>query len=237
MIGGNMDMYIFMAIGGLMSMIGAMMSSRLQKKAQIYGNIPIRSGLTGAQVAQRMLEHYGIHDVSIVQGQGFLTDHYNPLKKVVSLSPPIYGGNSILSAAVAAHEVGHAIQHDTAYPFLQMRSALVPVVQFSSRIQQYVLMGAFMAMGMGSGMSWVMLVAIGLFAVTALFSLMTLPVEFDATRRGLEWLDASGISQGEEYEGAKDALKAAAMTYVAAALSALVMVFYLILRYASKGRR
>ncbi len=235
MIGGNMDMYIFMAIGAIMSMIGALMSRRLQTKAQKYGRIPMRSGLTGAQVAQRMLEHYGIHDVTIVQGQGFLTDHYNPLKKVVSLSPHIYGQNSILSAAVAAHEVGHAVQHHTAYPFLQMRSALVPVVQFSSKIQQFVLMGAFLAIG--SGMSWVMLVAIALFAVTALFSLMTLPVEFDATKRGLAWLDASGVSQGEEYEGAKDALKAAAMTYVAAALSALVMVFYLILRYASSSRR
>ncbi len=232
-----MDMYIFMAIGGVMSMIGMMMSKRLQSKAQKYGNIPLRSGLTGKDVAQQMLEHYGIYDVSIVQGQGFLTDHYNPLKKVVSLSPVIYSGNSILSAAVAAHEVGHAVQHDTAYPFLQMRSALVPVVQFSSKIQQFVLMGAFMAIGMGSGMSWVMLVAIGLFAVTALFSLMTLPVEFDATRRGLAWLDASGVSQGEEYEGAKDALKAAAMTYVAAALSALVTVIYLIIRYASSGNR
>ncbi len=235
--GGSMDMYIFMAIGGVMSMIGAMMGQRLKAKADKYGKIPLRSGLSGKEVAQQMLDYYGIGDVSIVQGQGFLTDHYNPMKKVVSLSPQIYGGRSIFSAAVAAHEVGHAVQHDTGYAFLQMRSALVPIVQLSSKLQQFVLMGAFMALGASSDLSWVMLIAIALFSITALFSFMTLPVEFDATRRGLAWLDASGISEGEEYEGAKESLKAAAMTYVVAALSALVMVVYLIMKYAASGRR
>lgn len=222
----------YMIVGGILSVIGMFISSRLQSKAKKYGAIPIRSGYTGKEVAEMMLRHYGVDDVTIVQGQGFLTDHYHPVKKVVSLSPAIYSGNSIMAAAVAAHECGHAVQHAEAYPFLQMRSAIVPIVQFSSNIQQFVLIAAFMAIGMGYTLP--MLIAIVVFAITALFSFITLPVEFDATRRGLEWLKSSGVSQGAEYDGAKDALKWAAMTYVSAALSALVMVLYLVLQFASR---
>lgn len=227
------DYMIYIILTGIMSFIGMMISKRLQSKAQKYGQIPLKSGYTGAQIAEMMLRHYNVDGVRITQGEGFLTDHYNPRAKVVSLSPAIYGGRSVMSAAVAAHEVGHAIQHDRDYPFLQMRSALVPFVQFSARIQQFVLMFAFGALSMN--MPWVLLVAIALFGITALFSFMTLPVEFDATRRGLAWLEESGISEGAEFEGAKDALGTAAMTYVAAALSALVIVVFLIMRYA--GRR
>lgn len=229
------DYMIFMLLTGGMSMIGMLIGQRLQAKAKKYGAIPMRSGYTGAEVARMMLRHYNVDGVNITQGQGFLTDHYNPRAKVVSLSPAIYSGRSIMSAAVAAHEVGHAIQHDRDYPFLQMRSALVPFVQFSSKIQQYVLMAALGGFGMGMP-PVVLLIAIALFGVTALFSFMTLPVEFDATRRGLEWLEESGISEGAEQEGAKDALKAAAMTYVAAALSALVMVIFLVLKYGGRRR-
>ncbi len=233
---GNMDWYIFMAIGGVMSLIGMMVGARLQAKAKKYSAIGIRSGITGAEVAARMLKHYGVSGVQILQGEGFLTDHYHPVRKTVVLSPAIYGGRSILSAAVAAHEVGHAVQHAFGYAPVHVRSALVPIVQFSAKIQQYVLLGAFMLFASSPNYSWVMLVAIALFAVTALFSIITLPVEFDATRRGLKYLEESGLTQGEEHEGAKDALWWAAMTYVVAALSALVMVLYLILRYRSGNR-
>lgn len=227
------DYMIYMILTGVMSFIGMLVSQRLQAKAKKYGQIPIKSGYTGAQVAEMMLKHYNVDGVRITQGQGFLTDHYNPRAKVVSLSPAIYGGRTIMAAAVAAHEVGHAIQHDRDYPFLQMRSALVPFVQFSSKVQPFVLMFALGAVSIE--MPIVLLVAIALFGITALFSFMTLPVEFDATRRGLAWLEESGISEGAEYEGAKDALGTAAMTYVAAALSALVMVVFLIMKYS--GRR
>lgn len=227
---------IYMVLTGIMTLIGMVISGRLKAKANKYGRIPLRSGLTGAEVAAQMLRHYNVHDVQITRGQGFLTDHYNPKAKVVSLSPAIHDGRSIMSAAVAAHEVGHAIQHDTDYPYLQMRSAIVPIVQFSSRIQQWVLMFALGGIGMGAANNTILLVAIALFGVTALFSLITLPVEFDATKRGLNWLKASGISQGEEFKGAKDALNAAAMTYVAAALSALAMVVFLVLRFMGSNR-
>ncbi|MGK0390729.1 MAG: Zn-dependent membrane protease YugP, partial [Maribacter sp.] len=189
------DYIIFMLLTGGMSMIGMLIGQRLQAKAKKYGAIPMKSGYTGAEVAKMMLRHYNVADVNITQGKGFLTDHYNPRAKVVSLSPEVYSGRSIMSAAVAAHEVGHAIQHDRDYPFLQMRSALVPIVQFSSNIQQYVLMAALGGV-FGLGQSPIILLfAIGLFGLTALFSFMTLPVEFDATRRGLAWLEESGISE------------------------------------------
>lgn len=226
---------IYIVLTGAMSLLGMLMGKRLQAKAKKYTSIPMKSGYSGAEVAQMMLKHYNVDGVRITQGEGFLTDHYNPRAKIVSLSPAIYQGRTIMAAAVAAHEVGHAIQHDTDYPFLGMRSALVPFVQFSSKIQGFVLMGALGAFGIGMP-PFVILIAIGLFAVTALFSIMTLPVEFDATKRGLAWLEASNITTGEEHEGAKDALKAAAMTYVAAALSAMAMVVFLVLRYAGDRR-
>ncbi len=212
-------------IGGL---VGKVLKSRIEK----YSQIPTSSGLSGAEVAKQMLDHYGLHDVRIVEGQGYLSDHYNPGTKTISLSPIIYRGNSIASAAVAAHECGHAVQHAESYAFLQMRSKIVPMVQLSAKAQQFVLMGAFMGMGAGSALGGtIMLACVILFGVTALFSFVTLPVEFDASNRALAWLDDAGITHGEEYDGAKDALKWAAMTYVAAALSALIMVLYFLMQY------
>jgi len=160
-----------------------------------------------------------------------LSDHYNPATKTISLSPIIYQGNSIAAAAVAAHECGHAVQHAESYAFLEMRSKIVPMVQFSSKAQRFVLMGAFMGVGSGAFGGTIMLACIILFGVTALFSFITLPVEFDASNRALAWLDDAGITHGAEYEGAKDALKWAAMTYVAAALSALIMVLYFVVQF------
>jgi len=225
----NSEYMIYMIIAGAMSLIGAFVSNRLKSKFKKYSQVPVSSGLSGAEIAREMLKYYGIGNVQIVRGQGYLTDHYNPKSKTVSLSPEVYDGRSVASAAVAAHECGHAVQHDTAYSMLQMRSALVPVVQVAASAQQWLLM---LSLFMLSSFPQLLLITIIAFSVTTLFSLITLPVEFDASKRALNWLESSNITHGKEQEGAKDALNWAAMTYVAAALSALVMLLYLILRYA-----
>jgi Zn-dependent membrane protease YugP len=224
------EYYVYMAIGGILSLVGMFVSSRLKSKFQKYSRVGLNSGLSGREVAEKMLQDYNIHDVRIVMGQGTLTDHYNPQSKTVSLSPAVYEGRSVAAAAVAAHECGHAVQHATAYSMLQMRSALVPVVSVAARAQQWLLLGAFLLL---NSFPSLMLITIVAFAVTTLFAFVTLPVEFDASRRALVWLDNSGMTHGAEHEGAKDALWWAAMTYVSAALSSLVMLVYLVLRYAS----
>ena len=227
------DYYMYMLIAGALSMVGMYVSNKLKAKFRKYSQVGIRSGMSGVEVAQAMLGHYGVHDVKIVQGKGMLTDHYNPLTKTVSLSPPVFQGRNVFSAAVAAHECGHAVQHAQAFPALKMRSALVPLVKTASMAQQFLLIAAFV---MINTMPSLMLITIIAFAVTALFSFITLPVEFDASRRALVWLDETGVAQGAEYDGAKDALWWAAMTYVAAALSSLVMVLYLAMRYMQSNR-
>ena len=204
-------------------------SSRLKSKFNKYSQIPLHSGKSGAETARDMLDHFGIMDVKIVMGQGMLTDHYNPLTKTVNLSPDVYQGRSIASAAVAAHECGHAVQHAKSYAFLKMRSAMVPVVKIASSAQQFLLLAAFVAAGSFHNYT-LMFITVIAFGITALFSLVTLPVEFDASNRALVWLKDTGYASGNEYEGAKDALKWAAMTYVVAALSALVMFLYLLMR-------
>lgn len=224
---------LYMIIVGGATLVGFIIQQTLQAKFRKYAQIPLRNGMTGAEVAEAMLRHYGIRDVKVVAGQGYLTDHYNPMTKTVSLSEPVYHERSIAAAAVAAHECGHAVQHAHAYAMLGLRSALVPVVQLSAGLQQFILIAAFVTI---NTMPQIMLIAIAVFAVTALFSLVTLPVEFDASRRALAWLDQTGVTRGAEYDGAKDALKWAAMTYVSAALSALVMVLYLVLRYMGARR-
>lgn len=218
----------YWVIIGLTSIIGVVIQQRLKGKFRKYSQIPMRSGMSGRDIAEAMLSHYGIRDVKITQGQGFLTDHYNPATKTVSLSPDVYNGRSIAAAAVAAHECGHAVQHAQAYSMLQLRSALVPVVNVSAMAQQWLLIAAFMFLNQ---IPQLMLLTIIAFGLTALFSLVTLPVEFDASRRALVWLDESGSARTAEYDGAKDALWWAAMTYVSAALSALIMVLYLVMRY------
>lgn len=221
---------IYIVLTGIFSLIGAAVSNRLRSKFAHYSRIPLNNGMSGLEVAQAMLNHYGIHDVQITQGQGFLTDHYNPLKKTVSLSPEVYNGRNIAAAAVAAHECGHAVQHARAYPWLQLRSALVPVVNIAARAQQYLLLFAIGAFTIGGGQT-LLLITIAAFAITTAFSLITLPVEFDASNRALDWLKGSSVTRGNEQEGAKDALWWAAMTYVVAALSSLVILIWLILRY------
>jgi uncharacterized protein len=223
--------YGYMIVAGILSVIGGIISSRLKSKFDQYSRVGLRSGMSGSEIAQAMLRHYQIYDVKIVMGEGYLTDHYNPLTKTVSLSPPVFEGRSIAAAAVAAHECGHAVQHATAYNMLQLRSALVPVVSVAARAQQWLLIAAFLLLGT---MPQLLLITIIAFAATTLFAFITLPVEFDASRRALAWLDASGVAGGSgEHAGAKDALWWAAMTYVSAALSSLVMLVYLILRYSA----
>lgn len=229
----NADYMVFMLIGGVFSVIGFIVSARLKSKFNHYSQIRIRSGLTGKEIAEAMLRHYGIKDVQVIPTQGMLTDHYNPVTKTVALSEAVYATNSIAAAAVAAHECGHAVQHATAYSMLQLRSRLVPIVNFSAMTQQWLLIGSFMLI---NTVPQLLLITAVVFGITALFSFITLPVEFDASRRALAWLNESGMTRGEEHDGAKDALWWAAMTYVVAALSALVMVVYLLLRYLGASR-
>lgn len=223
----------YMVVAGIFSVIGMAVSGRLKAKFNKYSKVRLRAGMSGREVAEAMLKHYNISDVKVVQGQGMLTDHYNPATKTVSLSPAVYQTESVAAAAVAAHECGHAVQHATAYSMLQLRSRIVPLVQVSAKFQQWALIIAFVMLNQ---MPSIMLITIGLFAVTALFSFITLPVEFDASKRALAWLQASNITSGAEQAGAKDALFWAAMTYVASALSAFVMVLYLVMRYMSASR-
>ena len=199
--------YGLIGISIVFAIIGWLLSSRLRSVFAKYARVPVASGLNGAQVAEAMLRHYGIHDVRIVQGQGTLSDHYNPATKTVNLSPEVYAGRNVSAAAVAAHECGHAVQHATAYSMLKLRSALVPVVSISAQLQQYLFMFGFMLVGANSYFgNTLLIVAIAAFAITALFAVITLPVEFDASRRALAWLDSSGTAIGVEHEGAKTTL-------------------------------
>lgn len=207
--------------------IGFILSNVLKSKFRKYSQVPLTNGMSGAEVAATMLKHYGIYDVQVTHVGGQLTDHYNPQDKTVNLSDEVYSGRSVAAAAVAAHECGHAVQHATSYSFLQMRSSLVPVVNIAASLQQYLFM--FGLAGIGFFKSPILLIiALVAFGITTVFSLITLPVEFDASRRALAWLDNTGFTRGQEYAGAKDALTWAAMTYVSAALAALVQFLYLL---------
>ena len=225
-------MFAYYIILGVFALLGWLVSSRLKSKFAQYSKVPTKAGLSGEEVAHAMLRHYGVTGVRVVMGQGMLTDHYNPTNKTVSLSPAVFQGRNIAAAAVSSHEIGHAIQHDKAYAMLGLRSKIVPVVQISSRIQQFLFMG-FMFGAAASPMlgQWFMLALVITFGVTAFFALVTLPVEFDASRRALLWLDETGVAQGAEYDGAKDALWWAAMTYVVSALSAMVMFLYFLMQF------
>lgn len=226
----------YYVILGVFTVIGMIVSGRLKNKFAHYAQVPVRSGLSGNEIAQKMLSHYGIRDVQVVEGQGYLTDHYNPQTKTVALSPDVYHGRSVASAAVAAHECGHAVQHAQSYSMLMLRSKLVPVVQFSASIQQFLFMGVIFGFGLGSNFGGtMMLILVATFGLTALFSLVTLPVEFDASNRALAWLDNTNTLPSNEHDGAKDALWWAAMTYVSQALGALVMFLYFLLSFLGRS--
>jgi Zn-dependent membrane protease YugP len=198
-------------------------SYRLRSKFKLYGEVPVSSGLSGKEIAEKMLRDNQIYDVKVISVEGFLTDHYDPLKKTVNLSPEVFNGRSVAAAAVSAHECGHAVQHASAYSWLKMRSALVPIVSFSSNIVQWILLIGVLTI---QAVPQILLGGIILFAFTTLFSFITLPVEFDASKRALAWLDRTRLTYGEEHEKAKDALQWAAGTYVIAAIGSLGTLLY-----------
>jgi len=221
--------YIIFIVFALLSWI---IQKVLQYKFKKYSQIPMPGGMTGRDVAERMLRENGVEGVSVQHVSGQLTDHYNPATKVVNLSDQVYQSNSIAAAAVAAHECGHAVQHAKAYAFLTMRSKLVPVVSFSSRWMQWVLLAGILLIE-----RWptLMLIGIILFATTTLFSFITLPVEINASKRAVAWLSRAGITNSTTYPMATDALKWAAYTYVVAALGSLATLVYYIMLFL--GRR
>ena len=205
--------------------IGMIVQWRLRSVMNKYSQEPIPGGMTGAEIAERMLRENGINDVRVTHTRGYLSDHYNPLSKTVNLSEGVYYGRSITAAAVACHECGHALQHAQGYAPLKMRSALVPLVNISSNMASwFVIIGLIMTASSGSQtMCWV---GVGLMCISALFSIITLPVEYNASNRALAWLSTSRILVAEEIDGAKTALRWAARTYLVAALSAIASILY-----------
>jgi len=217
-------------IFGVFALLSYLVQHSLKKKFEAYSKVPV--SLTGKEVAEKMLYESGITGVKVVSSKGFLTDHYNPMTKVVSLSEDVYFKNNVAAAAVAAHECGHAIQHARQYAFLQFRSALVPVVSFSSRWVQWVILAGILLI---QSFPQLLLIGIVLFGLTTLFSVITLPVEINASSRALVWLNTAGITNVSTYPKAKSALKAAAYTYIVAALGSLATLFYYVMIY--MGRR
>lgn len=229
--GAYMGYYL---LAGILFLVGMVVSNRLKSKFKEYSEIPLREGLSGKEVAERMLRENGIHDVTVTSSQGFLSDHYNPADKTVNLSPDVYAGNSIAAAAVAAHECGHAVQHATAYSMLQLRSKLVPITQISTTLSQWIILAGIGFMGFGGGNQTLLLIGIILFSFSTIFSLVTLPVEYDASHRALRWMEATGLTTRQEHDQAKDALKWAARTYVVAAISAVATLVYYILIFMNR---
>lgn len=226
-------MYFILFIG--VAILSFAVSSRLKSKFKKYSQIHLNTDVSGKEIAERMLHDNGIHDVRVVSVPGRLSDHYNPADKTVNLSEDVYHGRSAAAAAVAAHECGHAVQHARAYSFLEFRSAMVPVQNVSARLLNILVLVLFLGGGLlysgggGSGlfsMQTILLIIIACYGVITLFSLVTLPVEFDASKRALAWIKDRNIASPDEYGMAKDALKWAAMTYVVAALGSIVGLLY-----------
>ncbi len=222
----------YLLIFGVFMLISWAVGARLKSRFREYSKIPVNYGLSGREIAEKMLRESGVDDVQVVSVQGELSDHYNHMTKTVNLSPDVYHGRSISAAAVAAHECGHAVQHATAYAWLMMRSKLVPVVSFASNWVQWVLLAGILLVNTFPGL---LLAGIVLFALTTLFSFITLPVELDASRRAIAWLDGSGIASPATLPKAQEALRLAAYTYVVAALASLATLLYYIMIY--MGRR
>jgi Zn-dependent membrane protease YugP len=222
----NLTMWVifigFMILSWIVSMT-------LKSKFKKYSKIPVDNGMSGREVAERMLRDHGIYDVRVESVQGFLSDHYNPEKRNINLSPEVYNGRNVSAAAVAAHETGHAVQHATAYAWLGLRSRLVPVVSFSSMWVQWILLAGVLLI---SVFPTLLLVGIVLFALTTLFSFITLPVEFNASQRALAWLSNAGITSYQNHDKAQNALKWAATTYVVAALGSLATLLYYVMIFA-----
>ena len=227
-------------IGIIFMIISFAIRSKLKAKFRKYSEIALSSGLSGSEVAEKMLRDNGIYDVSVTCVAGALTDHYNPGTKTVNLSEPVYYGRSAASAAIAAHECGHAVQHATGYSFLEFRTLLVPVQNVSGQILNAVILMSIFAGGFLYGafpMNTVLLIIIGCYLVLTLFSFVTLPVEIDASRRALNWISSRGVVVSAEHDMAKDALKWAALTYVVAAIGSLVTLLYFIMMFLGGSRR
>jgi Zn-dependent membrane protease YugP len=215
---------VFMLVGWLVSM-------QLKRRFEKYSQTPISSGMSGQEIALKMLRDNNINDVKVISVEGRLTDHYNPIDKTVNLSHDVFYGRNAAAAAVSAHECGHAVQHARAYSMLQLRSALVPVVSFASQWMHWVLLAGIFTV---QAFPQLLLFGIILFASTTVFSLITLPVEFDASKRALAWLESGRVTNSQEHQQSKDALWWAAMTYVVAALSAIATLMYYVMIYMSR---
>ncbi len=216
-------------IAGIFGLISWLVSRKLKSKFKKYSQIPLMSGISGREIAEKMLADHGIYDVMITCASGKLTDHYNPANKTVNLSLEVYNGRNAASAAVASHECGHAVQHASAYSMLQFRSAMVPVQNISAKIINiifFAMIGFSMFLPQLFSYELALLIVIGCYGVFTLFAFITLPVEFDASNRALEWIGGAGIVTEKEHEQSQDALKWAAMTYVVAALGSLATLLY-----------
>ena len=223
-------MYLIIFLG--VTILSWVVQANLQSKFKKYSQVPLNGGMTGREVAEKMLRDNGIYNVSVTCTPGYLTDHYNPTNGTVNLSESVYHSNSVAAAAVAAHECGHAVQHAVAYGPLQLRSALVPVVSFASNTVQWVLLAGILLVEVFPAL---LLIGIGLFALTTLFSFVTLPVEIDASRRATQWLSSAGITSPYNHQMAVSALSSAAYTYVVAAIGSLATLLYYVMIFL--GRR
>ena len=234
-------MLLYYVILGAFFLVSWLVSNRLQSKFAHYSQVQLRNGMSGKEIAEKMLRDNGISDVSVISTPGQLTDHYNPLDKTVNLSEAVYNQRNAAAAAVAAHECGHAVQHAQAYRWLTLRSQIVPAVNISSNLSNILIMigfalGAF-SKSTGSGFGyWIAVAGVALFAITTLFTFITLPVEYDASNRALAWLKNKNIVTREEYAGAEDSLKWAARTYVVAALGSLAQLLYWVYRLMGSSR-
>ena len=234
-------MLLYYVILGAIFLVSWLVSNRLQSKFAHYSQVQLRNGMSGKEIAEKMLHDNGIYDVKVTHVPGQLTDHYNPLDKTVNLSEAVYNQRNAAAAAVAAHECGHAVQHAQAYRWLTLRSQIVPAVNISSNLSNILIMigfalGAF-SKSTGSGFGyWIAVAGVALFAITTLFTFITLPVEYDASNRALAWLKNKNIVTREEYAGAEDSLKWAARTYVVAALGSLAQLLYWIYRLMGSSR-
>jgi len=213
---------------GLIALVSFAVSSKLKSKFEFYSRVHLRNGMSGAEIAQKMLTDNGIYDVKVISTSGRLTDHYNPVDKTVNLSEAVYNQRNAAAAAVAAHEVGHAVQHATAYNMLKLRSSLVPVVNATSGLSQWLVIGGLI-LGAASGLGWgyyIAIIGLVFMAFATIFSFITLPVEYDASNRALAWLKNKNMLSQQEYAGAEDSLKWAARTYVVAAIGAVASLLY-----------
>lgn len=234
-------MILYYVILGAIFLVSWLVSNRLKSKFEHYSHVQLRNGMSGKEIAEKMLRDNGISDVSVISTPGQLTDHYNPLDKTVNLSEAVYNQRNAAAAAVAAHECGHAVQHAQAYRWLTLRSQIVPAVNISSNLSNILIMigfalGAF-SKSTGSGFGyWIAVAGVALFAITTLFTFITLPVEYDASNRALAWLKSKNMVTREEYAGAEDSLKWAARTYVVAALGSLAQLLYWVFRLMGNSR-